>query len=226
VLRLVAVRVLDVGEVDVERLRRRHHRVRLCERGGERLDVEERPVGGGVHVREVEHRLDKVDAGGDRADVLERPELPYPAHHLDAERDQPILSLEPLSQLAELLDDGVDRVLARTAEQEPRMEDDHLAPGSLRDPGRMIAHPECHVQLLASLCMAHETGDRCVERHRDTGGRRAFAELGGGGVVVPELSGGRQLARSHATREERVDQLERRVGRRVQRGAVAEASSH
>ena len=78
-----------------------------------------------------------------------------------------ILLLEPRAQLAELLDDRVDRVLARPAEQEAGVEHDDLGAGSLRDAGRVVEHPERHVQLLAALGVAHEAGDRRMQRQRD-----------------------------------------------------------
>ena len=56
VLRLVAVRVGDVGEVDVERRAALEDRVGGLEHVGERLDVGERAVARRVHVREVDHR--------------------------------------------------------------------------------------------------------------------------------------------------------------------------
>ena len=49
----------------------------------------------------------------DREHVLERAEVAHAAHHLDAERHRAVLRLEPLAQLAELLDDGGERLLAR-----------------------------------------------------------------------------------------------------------------
>ena len=80
----------------------------------------------------------------DLADVVDRSELAHAAHHLDAERHGAILALEPLAQLAELLDDRVDRVLARAAEQEARVEDDDLRarrPSRSRPSGRACRPP-------------------------------------------------------------------------------------
>ncbi len=173
----------------------------------ERVDVEERAVGRGVHVREVEHRLDEVDARRDLAHVVDRTEVAHAAHHLDAERDEPILLLEPRAQLAELLDDRVDRVLARPVEQEAGVEHDHLGARRLRDPGRVVEHPERHVQLLPALGVTHEAGDRRVERKRDAVGRGELAELGRRVVVVPELPRRRHLAGRHPARQQGVDDL-------------------
>ena len=62
--------------------------------------------------------------------VLGRSEVAHPAHHLDAERHGAPLALEPLAQLAELLDDGGERLLARTPEQEAGVENDELGAGT------------------------------------------------------------------------------------------------
>ena len=115
-LRLVAVRELDVGEVDVERCAGLDHRVRFRERLGERLDARERPVGRRVHVREVDHRAHPVEPPSDLDHVVDRAELAHPAHHLDPERHAALLCLEALAQLAELLHDGVDGVLPAAPE--------------------------------------------------------------------------------------------------------------
>ncbi len=52
-----------------------------------------------VRLRDLEH-------------VVQRAEVADATHHLDAEGNGAILSLQPLAQLPELLDDGVERVLA------------------------------------------------------------------------------------------------------------------
>ena len=105
-----------------------------------------------------------------------RAELAHAAHHLDPERHGAILPAEPLAQLAELLADRVDRLLARAAEQEARMEDDELGAGGLRDAGRVVEHADRHVQLLAALGVAHEAGDRRVHREHDVVLARELAE--------------------------------------------------
>ena len=112
-------------------------------------------------------------------------------------------ALEPLAQLAELLDDRVDRLLARAAEQEARMEDDHLGACGLRDPGRVVEHPDRHVQLLAALGVAHEAGDRRVHREHDVALARELAEALRELVVHPEAALEVDLARREAALEER-----------------------
>ena len=72
-----------------------------------------------------------------------------------------------LSQLGELLRDGFDRSRAGAAEQEAGMEDDRLGAGGLGDPGRVVEHPDRHALLLVALDVAHETGDRRVDREGD-----------------------------------------------------------
>ena len=138
--------------------------------------VEERAVGGRVHVREVDHGPHPAEPSRDLDDVVERAELADAAHHLDPERHRAILALEPLAQLAELLADRVDRVLARAPEQEAGVEDDDLGAGGLRDPGRVVEHADRHVQLLAALGVAHEAGDRRVHREHDAVLPRELAE--------------------------------------------------
>ena len=212
--------------MDVERLLGRHHRVGFRECVREGVDVEERSVGRGVHVREVEHRLHEVDARGDRADVVDRAEVAHATHHLDAERHQPILLLEPRAQLSELLDHGVDRVLARAIEQEAGVEHDHLGAGRFRDPRRMVEHPEGHVQLLPSLGVTHEAGDRRMQRDRDAVRGCEPAELGRSVVVGPELPRRRHLARRQPPLQQRVDHVLRRIHRAVDRRAVVQLFAH
>ena len=72
--------------------------------------------------------------------------------------------------------DRVDRLLARAAEQEARVEDDDLGARRLGDPGRVVEHPDRHVQLLAALGVAHEPGDRRVHREDDAVLARQLAE--------------------------------------------------
>ena len=171
----------------------------------ERLDGEERAVGRRVHVREVEHRADPVEPRRDLDDVVDRAELAHAAHHLDPERHRAILALEPLAQLAELLDDRVDRLLARAPEQEARVEDDHLRAGRLGDPGRVVEHADRHVQLLAALGVPHEAGDRRMHRQRDVMLRGELAEPLGELVVHPEPSLEVDLAGREPALEQRVD---------------------
>ena len=53
------------------------------------------------------------------------------------------------------------------------MEDDHLGAGRLREPGRVVEHAECHLELLLALDVPHERGERRVHRERDVLGARA-----------------------------------------------------
>ena len=203
VLRLVAVRVLDVAEVDVERRARLEHRVRRGERVRETVGLEELAVARRVHVREVEDGADEVDRAGDRDDVVDRPEVADAAHHLDAERDEPVLRLEPLAEVAELVDDVGDRVVALAAEEEAGMEDDQLRAARLREPGGVVEHPERHLELLAAVGVAHERRERRVDGERDVGRGGGFAEERRGVVVEPEAAGEAELARAVALGRER-----------------------
>ena len=118
-----------------------------------------------MQVREVDHRPDPAGARGDREHVVGGAELPHAAHHLDAERDEAVLRLEPLAQLAELRDDVVERRLALAAEQEARMEDDHLGAAGHRDARRVVEHPDRHPVLLVALDVAEEAASgACTER--------------------------------------------------------------
>ena len=154
---------------------------------------------------EVEHGADPAEAARDLDDVVGRAEVAHAAHHLDPERHRAILSLEPLAQLAELLDDRVDRLLARAAEQKAGMEDDELGAGRLGDPGGVVEHADRHVQLLAALGMAHEAGDRRVHGEDDVVVARQLAEPGGEVVVHPEPHGKVDLAGGVAALEQGFD---------------------
>jgi len=188
VLRLVPVREGDVGEVDVEGRAGLEHLVRALERGGERLDVRERAVAGRVHVREIEHRADPAEPPRDLEHVIDAADLAYAAHHFDSEWDGAVLGLEPLAQLGELLANRLDRRGSGAAEQEAGVEDDRLGARGLRDPGRVVEHPDRHVQLLAALGVAHEARDRRVDGKRDLALLGEPAELGRPLVVHPELA--------------------------------------
>src|SRR6185436_19766675 len=120
--------------------------------------------------------------------IINRAELAYAAHHLDAERHRAVLLLEPRAQLAKLLDDRVDRLLARAAEQEARVEDDDLGARSLRDAGGMVEHADGHVELLAALGVAHEAGDRRVHGEGDSRIAGKLAEARREVVVHPEAT--------------------------------------
>ena len=135
---LVAVRVGDVGEVDVERRARREDVVDRIEGLDEQARFEVGAVARRVHVREVEHGAHPAGPARDLDDVVERAEIADTPHHLDAEGNGPILSFQTLAQRAELLDDRGDRVLPRAAEQEAGVEDDDLGAAGRRDPRTAI----------------------------------------------------------------------------------------
>ena len=145
-------------------------------------------VGDGVQVREVEHGADPAAALRDLEHVRRRAELTDPSHDLDAEGNRAILLLQARAQFAQLLDDGVDRGVALAAEQEPGVEHDRLGPRAPRDAGRVVEHPDGHVQLLAALGVAHEARDRRMDGEDDSSGSRQLAEALRPGVVHPELA--------------------------------------
>ena len=127
-------------------------------------------------------------ASGDREHVFRRPELADAARDLDPERHRAVFALEPLPELAELLDDGVDRVLPLAAEQEAGMKDDELGAGRFRDPGRMVEHPDGHALLLIPLDVTHEARNRCVDGEHDSRLARKLTEAFRPRVVHPELA--------------------------------------
>ena len=166
VLRLVAVRVRDVAEVDVERRAVLEHRVGGLERRANASTSVNAPSLVACMCAKSSTGRTQSSCDGDREHVVDGAELAHAAHHLDAERHEPVLRLEPLAQLAELLDDVVDRVLALAAEQEAGMEDDDLRAGRLREPGRVVEHADRHLVLLVALDVAHERRDRRVHGER------------------------------------------------------------
>jgi len=97
VLRLVPVGEGDVREVDVERDAGLEEVVGPLEHLAERLDAREGTVACRVHVGEVEHRTHPAAAAGDLEHVVDGSEVADAAHHLDAEGDGAVLSLEPLA---------------------------------------------------------------------------------------------------------------------------------
>ena len=175
---------------------------------------------------EVEHGPDPAEPARDLDDVVRRAQLADAPHHFDPEWNSAILRLEPLAQLAELLDDRVDRLLARPAEEEARVEDDDLGARGLGDPRRVVQHADGHVQLLAALGVAHEAGDRRVHRQSDVGRRATLAEVGGEVVVHPEASLEVDLAGRQPPFEERVHRRCGRVARRHPRRPVMESARH
>src|SRR5207244_289936 len=173
----------------------------------ERLDGRERPVGGCVHVREVEDRADPAAAARDLDDVLGAPEVADAAHHLDPERHRAVLLLQPCPEFAELLADVVDRLLAREAEQEARVENDYLGARGLGDPSRVVEHPDGHVELLPALRVAHEPGDWRVDGERNPVLAGELAEPSREVVVHPELALEVDLAGGVAALEKQLDRF-------------------
>ena len=139
-----------------------------------------------MHVGEVEHGPDEVDLRRDREHVVDRAEVAHASHHLDAERDEAPFPLQPLAEVAELVDDVGDRLLPLAAEQEARMEDDEPCATGLGEARGVVEHPERHLELLAAVDVAHERGERGVHRERDVRGVRGGAEQRRLLVVEPE----------------------------------------
>jgi hypothetical protein len=187
-LRLVAVGVGDVGEVNVEWCLRLEHAVGGFQRDRKGLDVRERAVARRVHVREVEYWADPSAPAGDRDDVVEAAEVVDAAHHLDSERHRAVLALEALAELGELLADGRDRRGPVSAEQEAGVEDDELGARSLGDPCGVVEHSDGHPLLLVALEVAHEARDGRVDGQHDLRLTGELAEPRGPGVVHPETA--------------------------------------
>src|SRR5205814_4735304 len=152
---------------------------------------------------------DPAAARRDREHVVCGAALAHAPHDLDAERNRPVLSLEPLAQLAQLLDDGVDRSVPLAPEQVTRMEDDGRRAGRPGDAGRVVEHADGHVELLAALGMTHEAGDRRVDGKDDAGVARQLAEALRPGIVHPELALEVDLAGGEAAF---LEELDRGVG--------------
>jgi len=174
--------------MDVERRAGLEHVVGALQDLCEGLRVREAAVGNGVQVGEVENGAHPAGASRNREDVLGSPKVPDAAHDLDPERHRAVLALEPLAELVELLDDGVDRVRALAAEQKARVEDNQLGARGLRDPGRMVEHPDRHTLLLVAFDVTHEACNRRVYREHDPGVAGKAAETLRPGVVHPELA--------------------------------------
>ena len=137
--------------------------------------------------------------------VVERAEVAHAAHHLHSERNGAILLLQSLAELAQLLDHGVEGVLARALEQEAGMEDHHFGVACLRDSRRVVEHADGHVELLAALGVAHEARQRCVHRQREVVLAGELAEPRGEVVVHPEARLEVDLTGGVAALEEQLD---------------------
>src|SRR3970040_906627 len=91
-----------------------------------------------------------------------RPTPPRP------EGTPPPLASEPLPKCAELLDDGSERVLAASPEQEAGMEDDELGSARRRDPGTAVERAHGGRELSpAGFEVPHEAAERCVHGEGD-----------------------------------------------------------
>ena len=182
------------------------------------LGIRERAVGDRMQVREVDHGTDPVEACGEPEDVLRGAELPNTAHHLDSERDRSPLGHEPLAELGELLRHGLERLLPRPSEQEPRVDDDDLGAAGHRDAGRVVEHPRRPLVLHVPLEMAEKGWNRGVHRERDLPGRRQPAELLRPVLVHPEAAREVDLARrvpalcEHSTAASGLSRLGTRAG--------------
>ena len=115
--------------------------------------------------------------------------------------------VQPLAQLAQLLDDGVNRRRALAAEQEARMKDDELGARGLRDACGVVEHPDGHVELLAALCVPHEARDRGVDGEDDVRVACELAEPLRPRIVHPELALEVDLAGREAALPEELHRL-------------------
>jgi hypothetical protein len=180
-----------------------------------------------VHVREVEHRPDPAHALRDVHDVVDRPEIPNAPHHLDAEGNAAVLGLEAVAKRLELLDDGGDRVLAASSEQEAGMEHDELGSARRGDSRAAIKRSDRRCELPpARLEVPHEAEQRRVHRERDAVLSRHLAEALGERVVHPEAALEVDLARCVAVLEEELDGDLWRLPRRHVCGADADVRCH
>src|SRR4051812_27198213 len=68
------------------------------------------------------------------------------------------------------------------------MKNDELGARHLRDPGRVVEHPDRHSLLLVTLDVTHEARDRCVDGEHDPGLARNLPEALRPGIVHPELA--------------------------------------
>ncbi len=181
------------------------HGVDCLERGLERLGLCELAVARRVHVGEVEDRPHPARAARDLEHVVERAQVTHAAHHFHSERNGSILALEALAELAQLLDHGVERILARALEQKAGVEDNDFRAARLRDARRVVEHAHGHVELLAALGVAHEARQRCVHGQREVVLAGELAEPPGEVVVHPEACLEVDLAGGVAALEEQLD---------------------
>src|SRR5262249_48309018 len=153
-------------------------------------------------------------------DVLRRAEVPDAAHDLDAERRVAALCLEPLAQLAQLLDDRANRLLVLAAQQEAGMEDDDLGADGLRHSRGVIQHPDRHAVLLAAVEVPEEGRDGRVDGGPDLAVRGQPADLGRPVPVHPETALEVDLTGRIAASNQQVDGDLGVILRRNSRGSV------
>jgi hypothetical protein len=189
---------------------RLEHGVGGLERGRERVRFDVGPVARRVEVREVEHRTYPARAPRDLDHVVQRAQVAHTPHHLDAEGNGASLSLESLAQAGELLDDRIERSLARALEQEAGMEHDRGRSARSGDAGAAVERANGRCELPARrLHVAHEAEQRRVHGQRDVVLACQLAEPLGPRVVHPEAGLEIDLARVVAALDERFD---RRLG--------------
>jgi len=104
------------------------------------------------------------------------------------------------------------------------MEDDELCSARDGDPGRVVEHPHGHALLLVSFDVAHEAGDRCVHRERDSSLTRQRSQALGPRVVHPEPALEVDLAGRVAALEQERDGGLRSLARRHARGTETKRS--
>ena len=140
VLRLVAVRVRDVGEVDVERRARLEHASAASSApANASTSVKPPSLVACMCAKSSTGRTQPSCAAmrARRRACRGRGRGPSPRRRTE----RPALPLEPRAELAELLDDGGERLLARAAEQEAGVEDDELGAAGDGDPAEWSSMP-------------------------------------------------------------------------------------
>ena len=227
VLRLVAVRELDVGEVDVERRARPRAPRRPCA-APRRTARPSRNAPSEVACMWAKSSTGRTQSSRDAISTTSSTE--------PSSRTRPITSIPngtarsfPSSRSRSSPSCSTTESIASSRvrpSRKPGMEDDDLGAGGLGDPGRVVEHPDRHVQLLAALGVAHEAGDRRVHRERDVVLPRELAEALGELVVHPEPSLEVDLARREPAREQRFDRCLGALPRGDARRAEVELTRH
>ena len=164
VLRLVAVRELDVAEVDVERRARLEHRVGLRERSREGLDLGNAPslvacmcakssTGRTQPVRREISMTSSSEPSSRTRPITSTPNGTARSFFSSRSRSSPSCSTTASSASSRV-----------RPSRKPGWKTTGAAPRGFRDPGRMVEHADRHVQLLAALGVAHEPASgACTE---------------------------------------------------------------